>query len=236
MSSSGLETNVTDSSVSGNSSESSTYPYTNNIKTPSELGMSDKGTLSQMSKDIDGLNEYVNLLVSGKSLASKSNGGPLGNKYFEQTGAKCAAIDTCTDSTDTSTCESVDRYIYLNHVPTSGGLIAGAMDDLNVLNPANLINAFSTGTNPLCQNITLQTITNDNIKSSESHYVTLTDIEDAGLVGIDDTNSKKNKKHKNGFRNNTPILLPDDPLAQLYLAGVGILGIFILYRLMEKSR
>ena len=87
------------------------YPYYKNIKTPSELGMSDKGTIKQMGKDVDGLIQYVEVLVTGKSAAS-ATGGPLGNKFFLQTGAKCAAIDKCTDPNDISTCESVNRYHY----------------------------------------------------------------------------------------------------------------------------
>ena len=71
-----------------------TYPYYKNIKSPSQLGMGDKGTIQQMTKDIDGLVQYVELLVTGKSEAS-ATGGPLGNKFFLQTGAKCAAKDTC---------------------------------------------------------------------------------------------------------------------------------------------
>ena len=64
------------------------YPYYKNIKTPSEIGMTDKGTLNALGKDIDGLINYVEVLVTGKSKAS-STGGPLGNKFFLQTGAKC---------------------------------------------------------------------------------------------------------------------------------------------------
>jgi hypothetical protein len=61
-----------------------TYPYYKNIKSPSQLGMSDKGTIQQMSQNIVGLTNYVELLVSGKSKAS-ATGGPLGNKFFLQT-------------------------------------------------------------------------------------------------------------------------------------------------------
>ena len=73
-----------------------TYPYYKNIRTPSDIGMSDRGTLPQMSRNINGLIQYVELLVSGNSQAS-ATGGPLGNKFFLQTGAKCAAVDKCTD-------------------------------------------------------------------------------------------------------------------------------------------
>ena len=50
--------------------------------------MSDKGTFEVMGKDVNGIISYVDLLVSGKSKAS-ATGGPLGNKYFLNTGASC---------------------------------------------------------------------------------------------------------------------------------------------------
>ena len=78
------------------------YPYYKYIKTPSDIGMSNKGSLSQLGKNIDGLIAYVEILVSGKSKAS-ATGKPLGNKFFLKTGAKC---------TDTLTKQEVDRYIY----------------------------------------------------------------------------------------------------------------------------
>ena len=120
------------------------YPYYKNIKTPSQLGMSSKGTIQQMSQNIVGLTNYVEVLVSGKSSAS-ATGGPLGNKFFLQTGGKC--VDNSVDGSN----NQVDRYIYVNNVPegdipfiSSGlgvnftdfrGLIPGAMSNLNVLNP-----------------------------------------------------------------------------------------------------
>ena len=117
-----------------------TYPYYSNIKTPSELGLSDKGTLSQAAKDVAGLISYTEVLVTGSSNANKS-GGPLGNKFFLNTGGKCK---------DKTTGNSVDRYIYINNVPTGNipfvsdmgignfkdmrGLIPGSMTNLNALN------------------------------------------------------------------------------------------------------
>ena len=93
-----------------------TYPYYKNIKAPSDIGMSDKGTIQQMAKNVEGLIEYVELLVTGDSKAS-ATGKPLGNKFFLKTGGKCAAIDSCSDPNDASTCEKVDRYIYVDNVP-----------------------------------------------------------------------------------------------------------------------
>jgi hypothetical protein len=230
-----------------------TYPYYKNIKTPTDIGMSDKGTIQQMSKDIDGLIQYVDLLVSGKSKAS-ATGGPLGNKFFLKTGAKCSAIDSCSDQNDVSSCQLVDRYIYVDNVPdgdipfiSSGlgenfsdfkGLIPGAMGNLNVLNPFAIMRAFLSGSNPQCQQITMQTITSDNIKSSETNYVTLADIQSMDpCIFSDGKNPVNGKQCKETFqiRSEPEVLMPSDPLAQVYFASLGVVGLFILYRLMEKS-
>lgn len=229
-----------------------TYPYYSNIKSPPQLGMGDKGTIKQMTKDIDGLIEYVNLLVSGKSKAS-ATGQPLGNKFFLQTGAKCAATDSCTDPKDSSTCKQVDRYIYIDNVPSgdipimtgaSGmnfsefkGLIPGAMGDLNALNPFNMMSAFLSGSTPPCQKLTMQTISNNNTKSSETHYVTLVDITNMNPCTFSNgKNPVTGKKCSEGFTGYQELGMPDDPLAQLYFASLGALGLLMLYRIMEKSK
>jgi hypothetical protein len=207
------------------------YPYYENIKSPSQLGMSDSGTMKQLGKNIDGLIQYVEVLVSGTSGASKT-GQPLGNKFFLNTGGKCNDVATKTQQ---------DRYIYINNVPNGDipfissamgqnfkdfrGLIPGIMSDLNVLNPFDITQAFMAGSNPDCKKIKLQTIDNNNQKSSESHYLTLVDI--------------KNQKLKESFTsgiadNSEEIKLPNDPVAQLYFAGLAGLSIYVLYRLMNK--
>jgi len=231
------------------------YPYYTNIKTPTQIGMGDKGTIKQMTKDIEGLIEYVELLVTGKSKAS-STGKPLGNKFFLKTGAKCLAIDSCKDSKDDSTCQKVDRYIYINNVPEGNipfistglgvnfsefkGLIPGAMGNLNVLNPFAIMRAFLSGSTPPCQPLTMTTLTTDNIKSSETHYVTLADISNMDPCSFSNNkNPVSNKKCKETFENyniSPEIIIPDDPLAQIYFASLGVVGVYILYKLMKKSR
>jgi len=229
-----------------------TYPYYKNIKMPNQIGMSEKGTIQQMSKNIDGLIQYVELLVSGKSKAS-ATGYPLGNKFFLKTGAKCKAVDTCKDDKDMSSCEEVDRYIYVDNVPSGNipfisnglgvnftefkGLIPGAMGNLNVLNPFAIMRSFLTGSTPPCQQIKMQTITSNNVKSAESHYVTLTDISNIDPCTFSDkTNPITKQKCKETFENNNDIInIPDDISTQLYFFSLSILGIYILYRLMEKD-
>jgi hypothetical protein len=233
-----------------------TYPYYKNIKTPSEIGMSDKGTLQQMGKDIDGLIQYVEVLVTGNSRAS-TTGGPLGNKFFLKTGAKCAAIDKCSNPNDASTCEQTDRFIYVNNVPVGNipfisgglgvnfsefkGLIPGAMGNLNVLNPFAIMRAFLSGSTPPCQEITMQTIDVNNNKSSESHYVTLADIQSMDPCVFQNgknpaTGASCRETFKTGVAANASPAMSDDPIDQVYFASLAGLGVYILYRIMDKSQ
>ena len=221
------------------------YPYYKNIKTPSQIGMSSKGTIQQMSQNIVGLTNYVEVLVSGTSSAS-ATGGPLGNKFFLQTGGKC--VDNSVDGSN----NQVDRYIYVNNVPegnipfiSSGlgvdftdfrGLIPGAMSNLNVLNPFGLLQSFLAGSTPPCQEITMQTIDINNNKSSATHFVTVADIQNMDPCNFP---NKKNPVTKAQCRETfkTPVepelKLPDDFLAQLF---IGSLCIIIIYTIITKLK
>jgi len=231
------------------------YPYWKNIKTPSQIGMSDKGSLSAMGKDIDGLVQYVEVLVTGNSNAS-TTGGPLGNKFFLQTGGKCNDIKTNND---------VDRYIYVNNVPngnipfiSSGldtnfsefkGLIPGVMSNLNVLNPFTIMQAFMSGSTPACQEITLQTIDNQNNASNETHFVSVVDLQNMDPCSFPNKTNPINGKgcseaytnmsgvNMSGLAQNAePVKLPDDPIIQFYYACLGILVIYILFRIIQKNK
>jgi hypothetical protein len=159
------------------------YSYSDQIKGPAEIGMSSKGTLKALAKDIQGIQKYIQLLVTGKSKASKT-GGPLGDKYFLKTGGKCM---------DPVTKQKQDRYIYINNVPQGNiplissaagmnfsdfrGLIPGMVSNMGAINPVAILGAFRAGSTPECQKVTLQTINNQNQKSTETHYVTTVDLQ-----------------------------------------------------------
>jgi len=221
------------------------YPYYKNIKSPQEIGMSSDGSISALASDIDGLIAYVEVLVTGPSKASVP-GGALGNKFFLQTAAKCV---------DSATNQEVDRYIYVDNVPEGNipfisqglgvdfsefkGLIPGAMGNLNVLNPFGLLQAFTSGSKPPCSQITMQTIDINNKSSSETHFVSLTDIKNMDPCSFPDkTNPITKDSCKETFTsfNNETIHLPKDLLAQFYFFGLAGLSIFILYKLMEKNK
>jgi len=161
------------------------YKYFNFINTPAELGMSSDGSISAITNDIAGLISYVSLLSSGDSPASKT-GGPLGNKFFLTTGAKCK---------DTASGELVTRSLYVNNVPDGSipfisqglgnvnftefrGLIPGTLSNLGQINPLQMFGAFMSGPNPECQSIKMETVDVNGIQSynTEPRYVTNADI------------------------------------------------------------
>ena len=228
------------------------YPYYKYIKDPSAIGMSSKGTLSALSNNIDGLIAYVSVLVTGKSKAS-ATGGPLGNKFFIKTGAKC---------TDVKTGQEVPRYVYINNVPAGNiplisagagvnfsefkGLIPGTISNLNALNPMSMFQSFLEGAKPDCQEIQMEVIDTHNNKSVESNYVTLVDIQNMDPCSFKDKkNPITNAKCRETFENleaynyetlsEPDIFTTGDLLHQTYLVSLGLLSIYALYRLMHKT-
>lgn len=228
------------------------YPYYKYIKTPSELGMSGTGSLTQLGKDIDGLKAYVALLVSGKSNAS-ATGQPLGNKFFLQTGAKC---------TDTATGQEVDRFVYINNVPQGRipfisqgmgvnfsefkGLIPGTISNLNAFNPMGMFQAFLAGAKPPCRSLTMETIDTNNNRSTQTNFVTITDIKSIDPCSFQDKrNPETDETCRETFTNindtsldtqcYTCFKIPEEPLSQAYMAALSVLGVYILYRFMVKN-
>ena len=221
------------------------YPYYKFIKLPDEIGMSDKGDLTTLGKDVDGLIAYVELLVTGDSKAS-STGGPLGNKFFLKTGAKC----TNKDNPDVEE----DRYIYIDNVPTGNipfissgldvnfsdfkGLIPGVMTNLNAFNPFTIMQAFLEGPKPECQEITMETIDVNNNRSSESHFVSLVDIGNLDpCIFPDGTNPKTGTACRETFQNSYKKKpTKNDPITQIYLTSLGVLLIYMLVLAVNRKK
>lgn len=225
------------------------YKYWNHIRTPSEIGMSSSGNLNALARDVGGLISYVELLVSGDSKASKT-GGPLGNKFFLKTGAKCKDINSG---------RKVDRYIYVNNVPQGNipfissvagvnfrelrGLIPGTISNMNSLNPFTIIQSFLIGNEPDCQPLTMETIDINNNKSKQTHYVSNVDIQNMDPCSFENNeNPITNRRCVEAFGNLKDIKLkpnkqlPEDIFVKLYMIGLSGLGMYLLYRLLEEKR
>lgn len=221
------------------------YKYWEQINSPSQIGMSSNGSISTIANDVAGLIAYVELLVTGRGKASKT-GEPLGDKFFLKTFATCK---------DKKSDEVVDRYIYVNNVPDGSipfisnamnmnfsefeGLVPGTMSNLSAMNPMLIFQAFMSGSQPECQEITLETIDVNNHKGRETRHVTTVDIQNLNPCSFPDKkNPVTKKKCREAFTNmkTKRSSIPDDFLVKLFYGSLGIIGIYLLIALMKRIK
>lgn len=221
------------------------YEYWKQIKSPGQMGMSTNGSISTIAADVGGLIGYVELLVTGKGKAS-ATGGPLGNKFFLKTAATCK---------DKKSKKHVDRYVYVNNVPdgsipfiSSGmnmnfgefeGLVPGTLSNVSALNPMLIFQAFMSGSEPECEEITLETIDVNNRKGTETRHVTTTDIKNMNSCDFSPLSNKNpvtGEECREAFTNRNRAKIPDDFVAKLFYASLGVLGIYLLIGIMRRIK
>ena len=209
----------------GNAKESGVmdpYPYRDMIRKPTELGVSDAGNLATLGNDIKAIQGYVNVLMSGDSNAQQIS--PLGTQYFFNTKTQC------NDQTGVRQ----DRYAYVNNIPDHGmigrGLVSGIVQDIAGIDPTALFNAFSAKQDT-CQEITMTTRDNANISRIESRYVNNLDIEKYNPCWFPQRRNPVTQRNCEGMTNRH---LPDDPIVKVYVAGIGAIAAFMVYRFMKK--
>lgn len=227
------------------------YEYWRQVKTPSEMGMSSSGNMGALGRDVSGLINYVQLLVAGGGGASKVN-GPMGNKFFLKTGGKCK---------DKGSGREVDRYIYVNNVPDGEipfisqamdgmtfnefrGLVPGTMSALNVMNPFEIFQAFMMGTVPDCQPLTMETIDANNVKRKQTEHVATVDISNMNACWFSDRRNPVNGKGcreafgdmKDSKVEMMPYIVPDEIWTKLFHGSLGVVAIYVLYKLMRKQK
>jgi hypothetical protein len=232
------------------------YNYSAQIKAPQQMGMSGAGSFSVLENDITGLMNYVRVLITGRGNASRT-GEPLGTKFFLPTAVKCK--DKATD-------KEVTRSLYINNVPDGSlpfisqgmggvsfpefkGLVPGLMSNLAQINPLQILQAFTTGASPTCQAITMETINSNNVRGSDTGYVTNTDIDLMPntwftMGGKPDTTEKESfdtMQSESSLINEkgTPVnysKMPDDFFIKLYYGSLGLLGFYIFLKMMLRKR
>jgi hypothetical protein len=225
-----------------------TYEYWKKIKTPREMGMSDRGSLSVTARDIGGLIEYVKLMVSGDGRASIPR-KPLGNKFFLSTNTKCikeGAYDEDGKPTQ------VDRFTYISHVPrgsipfissgmgvnfsTFKGQIPGAMQNLDAVNPARFWRALKTDGKPECIPITMETRDNKDIIRKETRHVPTIEVRSMDpCLFPGKRNPRTGDKCRETFTNINGDDDDDDLFLQFYIAAVSVLGLYLVYNIGKKA-
>lgn len=160
------------------------YKYYNFITKPSELGISGKGNVGALSRDIAGIMDYVQVLVSGKG-PGNSKGQPLGDRFFLKTGGQCK---------DYKTGRLVSRSMYIDNVPTGAipvvsgltgvnfpefrGLVPGIVDNIMDMNPLKLFSAFMEGSEPTCAEVKLPVIGEDGRTRTGDGFVPISELQE----------------------------------------------------------
>lgn len=248
------------------------YNYGKMIKTPQEIKVQDfKGKnfnlisnngLRVLADDITALFDYVEILVSGPSNASRTD-NPLGDRYFLKTAAKCT--DPCG--------QLQTRYIYVNNVANGNipflsavaggtdftqleGLVPGILTDLNAFNPISIFKALLKNSSSPCQKVSLEETNDSGVSTYQySHYVLNSDIEQISACRFKDkinpvTNDQcrgegfsnlKNNSQNNNINNNYNFedinknllkLQNDDLFIKIYFILITILYLYIFLRVI----
>jgi hypothetical protein len=200
--------------------------YSNNIESPEELGIT--ADAANVESNIAKLITYDDILIGG------SKTGPLGSKYFAPTGGKCR--------TGIGLNNIANRSLYINSVRSSEtpggnqGLIPSITTDLQEINPYNLYTALSSSSTPNCSMIEMNTTSNiDATDTVQSGYVADSEIRDMNACWFPDkTNPLTNETCVEGF-SNISSEMPDDTFMKAYFFSLGILGFYILTKIVIKK-
>ena len=230
------------------------YNYPKMIKKPSEMGVGDKGSFKQLTKNIAGIINYNTLLVSGNSKASKAKGGgPLGGRYFLQTLGKCTDVNERNPEK-----QKKPRSMYVSNVPSGNipfisdmagmnfkmlrGLIPGLASNVDAVNPLALFAAFKQKPQPYCTEISLPEVKDNGKKPKRKRgYVPLNELRE--LASNDDDLAKiinpvlrkadksvaKMEAQQEGFMG-----LEEDHFSNVYLSSVSLVFFYILFCLYKK--
>ena len=218
--------------MSSPKTENHSYPYSNYILPPGSLGSSPSP--GALSNNVGALVSYVKVLVSGNSRAQTV--GPLGNKYFMDTGGKCKDVSG----------NEQKRYVFINNIPDGKipfissamgenmsqfrGLVPGVMGNLTYINPTKLFTAFNPQTT--CQQIRMPIRDISNNTTEDSKYVCDSDIAEYNPCWFTaQQNPVTKEKCRQGM---TMPELPGDKMFQLYTFSIYVLGAYLLFRLVKK--
>ena len=227
------------------------YDYSEQIKTPKEMGMSARGSISALERDFRGLGSYAKLLLGGGGNAQKNSYSGLGNKYFLATGATCKNID----EKDSSYNKKVDRSIYINNVPSGAislsmennmdgtggavGLVPGILEKVTQLNPMEIFKALDANANKNCLPVELEVIDNNNVKTTERKYVTVDDIKDMPPCWFKSNKNPVTKETRvcESFTNmkQSIVDMPENNVCKIYYVSLGLLLMYMFGRIILRN-
>jgi len=100
-----------------------------------------------------------------------------------------------------------------------------------------IFQAFVSGSQPECQEISLETIDVNNKTGSETRHVTVTDIKNMNSCSFgNNRNPITGKKCKESFTTRKRGKIPDDFLVKLFYSAIGVIGVCLLIGVMKRIK
>jgi hypothetical protein len=202
------------------------------------------------------------LACGTKNLDGSDYCSPLGNQFFLDTPVKCKDIATKQKVTRSIYINNIpDGSVPLVTEVTGvsfddfKGIMPGIMSNIAQIKPMQILNAFVSGPSAACQKITMPTMDSNNNPGVDHRYVTNIDISNMPgswfAKGVPPKNSY-NLKEPEGFCNHGDVQgvtnsslpstkvdyskMPNDIVIRFYYSTLGLLGLYILLRLMLRKK
>lgn len=139
------------------------YPYHAMISIPEDMGMSPKGDLETLGKNVTGLINYGSLLMTGDTIANKKikneqerlgEQQPLGDRIFVKTHGQCLPKNkagqyvtadgngTVLKEQEKEPKELPNRYVFIDHIPTGNIPGIGNLSSMKGFVPGLMDNIF----------------------------------------------------------------------------------------------
>ena len=222
------------------------YSYSDNIRSPAQLGVSAHGSIEQLNKDALAILKYKSLLWKGVCAgrgpcASKSN-GPLGNRYFLKTAGECKPIENPS--------KTVNRYMFINNLGEAlggRGIIPGMIAAVpSALNFRGFMNALNPNKGvPTCRRLKAEVVSNNGVRSKQTQYVAIDDLSKSCRKKCSRISKNSICECNEGFSNmntldyfynksNDEIIEKKDSVLNLYHMGFGLLLAYLLIKFSNK--
>lgn len=203
--------------------------------------------------------------ASGLGTCASTTGKPLGNKFFLKTPTTCTLKgQTSTSDKDVDrwiyinnvpdgSIPFVSEGMGLRF-PSFVGLLPGVMSNISQINPMQILLSFVSGPETECLPITMETIDSEDKHDKDTHYVTKKDIaamNPAWFVipgypkpsdeQLKESTDENDDDEEESFQtlNYSKVdysRMPDNLLIKFYYSCLGLLGIYILIKMMLKKR
>ena len=186
--------------------------------------------------------------------------GPLGNKFFLETPVKCKDVVTGKDVTRSIYINNVpDGSIPLvtdltgATFPDFVGIMPGIMSNVAQIRPMQILMAFVSGTSSACQTVIMPTINTKKQRGTGQGFITNSDIGMMPASWFSSANPKSSYNLKDPEKFSTMSgesdeeeeekenkidysKMPDDIMIKLYYSALGLIGLYILLRLMLRKK